>query len=55
MAIADQGIGGSRSTDGWVLLAYMALAAIAIAASIYLDSGGPGMNEADIMIAAVLP
>ncbi len=61
MAISDQytragtsSNHSTRSNNSW-LIAYAAVALIAMAASVYLAAAGPGMNEAEITIAAALP
>ncbi len=41
--------------NGWAKLAYAAVAVIAIVASIYLASNGPGMSDGDLAVAAVMP
>ncbi len=44
----------ARSHDGWIVIGYVALALIALAA-IYWASGGPGTSVADLVTAAALP
>lgn len=44
----------ARGYDGWIMLGYAAFAIIALAA-IYFASGGPGVTEADLAIATVMP
>jgi hypothetical protein len=43
-----------RSNDRWILLGYLALAILAIAA-IYFASVQPGFTEADLVSAIALP
>jgi hypothetical protein len=46
--------GPVRSNDGWIL-PYVAVALIALLATIYFASAGPGMTEAQLAAAAVWP
>jgi hypothetical protein len=43
-----------RNYDGLIMLGYVALAIVAIAL-LYFASGGPGVTEAELAIATVLP
>ena len=45
---------GARDYDGWVMFGYVAFAIIALVA-IYFASGGPGLTEAEIAIATIMP
>ena len=58
MTIADHIFIRSHSTvrnrDGWIMLGYAVLSIAAIAA-IYFAAGGPGVSEAYIASAVVLP
>jgi hypothetical protein len=43
-----------RNSDSLIRLAYVAFATVAIA-TLYVASGGPGITEAELAIATVLP
>ena len=43
-----------RNYDGLIMLAYVGLAIVAIAV-VYMASSGPGVIEAELAIASVLP
>jgi len=45
---------GARDYDGWVMFGYVAFAIIALVA-IYFASDGPGVTEADLAIATIMP
>ena len=43
-----------RNYDGLIMLGYVAIAIVAIAV-LYFASSGPGVTEAELAVAAVLP
>lgn len=53
MAIADQQTRASdfasRSNNNWLILGYAVFAAVAVAALIYLGSGGPEMDPSQLV------
>ena len=44
----------ARSRDRWIIVGYVAFA-IMLSVGIWLASGGPGVAEADLAVAMVLP